>query len=520
MSSPANITATVHPQIPYSHSSYELNHVVFGQIVTSLLILLVLWRIWKFTLFPLLHPDLPKELPYWIPCHGLAFFQDPHGLISRSMRYFNNTGKPFALTAFGMTFYVVTQAKQSAEVFKNTETLSFERFVQGLMRINGNNEHAIKAMYTPLSREKPGFPNPQGESLGVLAQKMHIRQLNPGNKELIHLQQKVRNWIDSHLKLHIMSRFGNHPVKQGPTYIEVPLYQWTSELFVCLGQDVYFGEALKKINPGVPQAFMVFDELIWKMLYQYPRFLSRDMATGRTEVINALCRYLRTPIEERSDAAWLISAMETEMKEIGLETIFWVLTYLLHNPPLLAAYLKETEPAFDCNGALVDPSYIQNAENCPQVDAIWHETLRMVSWSASIRFITKDTLIGDKLLPKGHRVIVPHRLQHFDEAVFGANTHEFHPERWLHGGKDLTRNSSWHPFGAGKTMCSGRFLARFSVTTFVATVLQRFDISLVGNPPFPQGDEGRPVLGIISIKEGEEFTVRLTAKSTRHYSRK
>lgn len=29
--------------------------------------LVVLWRLWKFTLLPALHPREPKELPYWIP---------------------------------------------------------------------------------------------------------------------------------------------------------------------------------------------------------------------------------------------------------------------------------------------------------------------------------------------------------------------------------------------------------------------------------------------------------------------
>lgn len=26
-----------------------------------------LWRLWKFTVYPALHPREPKELPYWIP---------------------------------------------------------------------------------------------------------------------------------------------------------------------------------------------------------------------------------------------------------------------------------------------------------------------------------------------------------------------------------------------------------------------------------------------------------------------
>lgn len=29
---------------------------------------LLLWRLWVFTVLPVLRPDEPKELPYWIPC--------------------------------------------------------------------------------------------------------------------------------------------------------------------------------------------------------------------------------------------------------------------------------------------------------------------------------------------------------------------------------------------------------------------------------------------------------------------
>lgn len=31
---------------------------------------LVAWRVWRFTVIPLMAPDDPKELPYWIPMLG------------------------------------------------------------------------------------------------------------------------------------------------------------------------------------------------------------------------------------------------------------------------------------------------------------------------------------------------------------------------------------------------------------------------------------------------------------------
>ncbi|KAK8124368.1 cytochrome P450 oxidoreductase [Apiospora kogelbergensis] len=439
----------------------------------------------------------------------------------------------FAFTTLGKTFYVVTNAKDSAEVYRNTETLSFENFVQGLMKTNGNTDRAIQVMYDALPRNKRGFPNPQGESLGVLAQKMHIHQLHPGHDNLADLQKQVQAWISDNATLRTLQKTCNYATSKTPTSIELPVYHWCSDYFVRLGQHVYFGQVLDTISPTLPDDFFAFDELIWKMLYQYPSILSHDMSQPRARIIASLKQYFQVPpSQRRNGAAWLINAMEDEMRALGIDdddlavlvfhlyfaintntrkTVFWVIAYLLHNPTLVEAYRRETAPAFRGHD-LVDPHYIQDATMCPQVDAIWHETLRLSGWSASVRLVTQDTVIGGKRLRAGNRVMVPHRLLHFDEAVFGEDAHEFRPGRWLDKGASLTRSPSWRPFGAGKTMCSGRFLARFSVTTFVATLLRRFDVELVGNPRFPRADEGRPVLGIMSVKETDDFTMRLTPR--------
>ena len=31
-------------------------------------VILLIWRLWRFSIIPLLYPKDPKELPYWIPC--------------------------------------------------------------------------------------------------------------------------------------------------------------------------------------------------------------------------------------------------------------------------------------------------------------------------------------------------------------------------------------------------------------------------------------------------------------------
>jgi hypothetical protein len=238
----------------------------------------------------------------------------------RARSHFKDSKDPFALTAFGQNFYVITQVKQCAEVYKNSETLSFEGFVQDLMRTNGIKEYAIEVMYKKLPQDKSGFPNPKSESLGVLAQKMHIHQLHPMHDQLILIQKKVQDWINSNLVLEKIPGFsdGAVSVANDAKQVEVSLYHWSSDMFVQLGQDVYFGDTLGKDSPDAYKSFVVFDELIYKALYQYPGFLSKDMAAGRTGLVAAIEKYLRLPKEERRDAAWLISNFEDEMASIDI----------------------------------------------------------------------------------------------------------------------------------------------------------------------------------------------------------
>ncbi len=130
-------------------------------------------------------------------------------------------------------------------MYKNTEALSFEEFVQTLMRTNGNDEDTIKTIYSSLPSDKPGFPNPEGLSLGVLAQRMHVHQLHPGNNMAV-LQRKAQDWINNELNFDGFARqCTRYSVLQSPTTIQLPIYEWTSDYFVRLGQYVYFGDVYR-----------------------------------------------------------------------------------------------------------------------------------------------------------------------------------------------------------------------------------------------------------------------------------
>ena len=185
-----------------------------------------------------------------------------------------------------------------------------------------------------------------------------------------------------------------------------------------------------------------------------------------------------------------------------------MLANMLFEPGLFQIVRDETKACF------VDgkPDMKRLEANCPRLNGIWDETIRLSAYSSSVRYITDDTLIGGKLLRKGNRVMIPNRQLHFNERVFGDRVQDFVSTRFVNN-PDLTRNMSWRPFGGGTTMCPGRFIAKEAVTAFVAMIVQRFDIKLAGQQEFPRLEDGNPVLGIMSSKGGDDLLIRLTPRS-------
>lgn len=173
-----------------------------------------------------------------------------------------------------------------------------------------------------------------------------------------------------------------------------------------------------------------------------------------------------------------------------------------------------------------------NCSTAPQLGpvlvAVWLETLHVSSTGSSVRCVKQDTRVGGRLLRRGHRIIIPFRLLHLDEAVYSSDAARFKPERYLAASADpkkddsggvgdaaralRARGGNWRPFGGGKTICTGRFVAEHMIKSCVAMILHRFDLSVLDGAPIPQGDECTPGLGIMGLRKGEDFKVRITAK--------
>lgn len=229
-----------------------------------------------------------------------------------------------------MKTYVLTKAEDVGDVYQNNETLSYEEFVRMMMQFLGNSKSAVREMFKPLSRDKKGYPNPKEKAMGMLFRDMHIHQLFPG-ENLTFLEDRFYRFFDGHLRLDRLGE-ASYAMTKMPDTVVVPLVQWCSDYFVKGGQDAYFGPRLADMDPHLTDDFIVFDELSYQIIYQYPYVFAREMRASRDRILRAFREYLRVPHEQREGAAWFVNASEDEMdhlhlseedKAIAIMTIYW-----------------------------------------------------------------------------------------------------------------------------------------------------------------------------------------------------
>lgn len=520
------------------HAALDLLHLIPVQVGQPIMLiffspfaLLLCWRLWAFTLRPAIHPDEPKELPYWIPYlgHAIGFVKNVQQMLTRGREYFGNTREPFALTLGGQRLYVLTSPEDVKSLYKNAKVFIFDDVVFEVSITFGISHPAMVKM-----RQKPAFlegdpvyseftvQNMHALSLAELNSEFWKQELHPGHR-LDALLENFLLCIDTLLQFEGLPQYTvvqrpSNSIKQ-----VFSLLKLTEGVMMDAGTIASFGTKILEIDPNLVQKFLNFDDENWKLWYKWPN--ANAMHAAKAEMTKTFEKYLSLPQKERGGAAHIIELIETTTNALELskkdiatsltmlyfvfntntyKVCFWALSHLLHKPSLHVRIRQETESAFLPNGRLD----LEQLSESPLLDALFAETLRYYSASYSIRTVAEPTILGGKRFGKGSRIIAPFRQLHFDPTVYGHDSHVFDPDRFLRD-KTLTRGASYRPFGGGTSYCPGRFLAKQEVKAFIAMVLHRFEFSLDGKQDLPLIEDGKPTTGIAGPVNGDDVYVRV-----------
>ena len=194
---------------------------------------------------------------------------------------------------------------------------------------------------------------------------------------------------------------------------------------------------------------------------------------------------------------------------------FWVLSYILFDSALHNCIRDETAPAI--RGNEIDLPYLTS--NCPQLQAVYREAMRLTKRDVAVRKVVGDTKINGKTLRAGNATIVPSCQLHDNVSVFGKDHETFDAGRFLKS-PELASSPTYKPYGGGRTQCPGRFFAVPEIFGFIALLIHRWDIELVRPEPdegkivnsqtFPRKDESTLTVGVSRPLPEDKVEVRLT----------
>ena len=229
--------------------------------------------------------------------------------------YWGKDREPFALKLVGARIYVLTSAHDIAAAYKNTTTLSFDDGVKDTMRNFGISEDGCEKVWR---RDYQGvYPNPSKKSFVSLTYDLNKHQLHPG-KNLEALTDKFMALIEQFL--HLKTIPSEAILQQGGPSNRLSLMALCQSVLVDVGSRAIFGSRITDISSDLAKQFHVFDQKSWQLIYQLPARFTKEMSTAKDAVTSALEQYIESPPETKQDRAWIIGAMETEMKALDMKT--------------------------------------------------------------------------------------------------------------------------------------------------------------------------------------------------------
>ncbi|XP_028284248.1 7-alpha-hydroxycholest-4-en-3-one 12-alpha-hydroxylase-like [Parambassis ranga] len=208
---------------------------------------------------------------------------------------------------------------------------------------------------------------------------------------------------------------------------------------------------------------------------------------------------------------------------------FWLLLYLMKNPDAMKAVKEEVDKVLmesgqevKRGGPLVDLTY-EMLTKTPVLDSAVEETLRLTTAPVLTRAVIKDMTLKladgrEYFIRKGDRMsIFPYSAVHIDPEIH-PDPHTFKYDRFLNpdgskktdfykGGKKIKYYNM--PWGAGVSMCPGRFFATNELKQFVFLMLVYFEFELK-NPDveIPQIDFKRWGFGSMQPVKDVQFQYR------------
>lgn len=149
----------------------------------------------------------------------------------------------------------------------------------------------------------------------------------------------------------------------------------------------------------------------------------------------------------------------------------WAFVLLARHPEIDARLHAEVHAALGDR-----PPTAADGPRLTYVEHVVTETLRLypTAWAVG-REAIRDTQVGGRRVPRGTTVLISPWVLHRDQR-FWDDPETFSPDRW--SSEPARARYAYVPFGAGQRVCIGASFAQLEATLLLATIVQRFRLSL------------------------------------------
>ena len=230
------------------------------------------------------------------------------------------------------------------------------------------------------------------------------------------------------------------------------------------------------INLRYKDALKKMDQLIYELIRQRRanRKDSGDLLSMLMEVVDSSDG---TGMSERQLRDELVTIMLAG-HEGTANLLSWIFMILCQNPSVQAKLVLELETVL--GNRLPNTEDINHLRYTQQVIK---ESLRLYPPVYAIpRCPIRDCEIGGYTFPAGCFMVVSPWLMQRSSKYF-PNPEKFQPERWENNLEKQLPKGVYFPFGDGPRLCIGKGFAMMEATLILATIVQKFKLELLSEPP-------------------------------------
>ncbi|XP_006880589.1 PREDICTED: 25-hydroxycholesterol 7-alpha-hydroxylase-like [Elephantulus edwardii] len=462
-------------------------------------------------------PDEPPLIKGWIPYIGklLDFRRDPFTFLKTMQKQHGDVftvliaGKYITFILDPLDFHLVTKNQKQLNFKIFGSTLSFNVFTIKLLLSSQELRHDIHTCYQYL----------QGKSLDVLLETMAQNIRDTFEREFLRAQ----NWNTEELFAFC-----------------------TSLIFEVTFTTLYGkprGADGKKIICELRDDFVQFDDKFLHLASGIPIELLGNIKSVQKKFLNY---FGQENVAKMQECAQVVQMRQDVLEhyydpsnlEIGahhfaflwasiantIPTMFWAMHYLLWHPEAIAVVRDEINRLLQSTGQKKGPGICINftreqLDSLVYLESIVLETLRLCSYSATIRYVEEDLILplksGECNLRKRDLVAIFPPALHRDPEIF-EEPEEFRYDRFVEDGKKKTtffkggkRLSEYvMTFGSGVSKCPGRFFAVSEVKHLLFILVTNFDIEIISKKP-AELSNSRMLLGIPHPKSDVLFRYKI-----------